>query len=438
MNPANPRYFTDGSGRAILLAGSHTWYSMQDAGSTSPPPSFNYDKWLDFISSLGHNFFRTFVWEQARWTAGGDFGWYISPTIYQRTGPGNALDGKPKFDLNKLNPDYFDRIRQNVIKAGNRGFYISLQLFQGFSVKDKYGNGGNPWQGHAYNASNNINGIDGDPNSYGDGRDIQTLNIPAITSLQELYVAGLLDTVKDLDNVIFEICNEADGNDAGTVDWENHFVNFIHAYEAGKTKQHPVLFTVLWPGGDNDILFTSNAEAVSPNGSGGYGSEPPAADGSKVIISDTDHIWGIGGDRVWAWKSFTRGLNPVFMDTYSDYDEWDNSDPNDPIWVSLRRNLGYILDYANRMDLVAMTPRGDLSTTGYCLANPAINQAEYLVYLPTGGSATVDLSDASGDLSVEWFNPGTGTTTADGTTTGGSSRLFTSPFGGDAVLYIHQ
>ena len=30
--PSNPRYFTDGSGRAIYLAGTHNWHSLQDNG----------------------------------------------------------------------------------------------------------------------------------------------------------------------------------------------------------------------------------------------------------------------------------------------------------------------------------------------------------------------------------------------------------------------
>ena len=31
VNPVNRRYFTDGSGRSILLTGSHTWMNFQDA-----------------------------------------------------------------------------------------------------------------------------------------------------------------------------------------------------------------------------------------------------------------------------------------------------------------------------------------------------------------------------------------------------------------------
>ena len=33
-------------------------------------------------------------------------------------------------------------------------------------------------------------------------------------------------------------------------------------------------------------------------------------------MTQADHLWGIGGNRAWVWKSFTRGLNPIFMDPY--------------------------------------------------------------------------------------------------------------------------
>ena len=35
-------------------------------------------------------------------------------------------------------------------------------------------------------------------------------SIPAITSLQEAYVRKVIDAVNDLDNVLYEICNEGD------------------------------------------------------------------------------------------------------------------------------------------------------------------------------------------------------------------------------------
>ena len=106
-----------------------------------------------------------------------------------------------------------------------------------------------------------------------------------------------------------------------------------------------------------------------------------------------------------------------------------------PMWDNLRFNLGYTRSYANRMNLNAGVPHGELTSTGYALTNPG---SIYLVYAPLGGSFTVNLSAVEGTLSVEWFNPSNGTTLNGGTTTGGASRSFTPPFSGDAVLYIHR
>ena len=37
VHPRNPRYFTDGSGRAIFLTGAHTWANLQDTGLALEP-----------------------------------------------------------------------------------------------------------------------------------------------------------------------------------------------------------------------------------------------------------------------------------------------------------------------------------------------------------------------------------------------------------------
>jgi len=48
----------------------------------------------------------------------------------------------------------------------------------------------------------------------------------------------------------------------------------------------------------------------------------------------------------------------------------------DPKWTSsaeqeaMRKQMGYTLTYANKMNLAAMTPRNELASTKYCLANP--------------------------------------------------------------------
>jgi len=115
------------------------------------------------------------------------------------------------------------------------------------------------------------------------------------------------------------------------------------------------------------------------------------------------------------------------------------------------------------MNLVEMTPPGDLCSSGYCLANPDISGAEYLDYLPSGRTLTnildifgfqsrriglfylplenrvkVNLISTSATIKVEWLKPISGTIIYEGTTAGEASRTFTAPFFGDAVLFLYQ
>lgn len=438
VSTANSRYFTNDSGRTILLTGAHTWQNLQDSSHSISLPAFDYLAYLDFLVANNHNFFRLWAWEQPRWSLDSpNDNFRFSPIPYQRVGSDLATDGLPKFDLTKFNQEYFDRLRERAVAAGQRGIYVSIMLFNGWSVAADKGvpGGQNPWRSHPFNRANNVNGIDGDLNGDSSGEEVHELAIPAITTIQEAYIRKVIDTVNDLDNVLYEISNESDGE---STQWQYHMINFIKNYELGKPKQHPVGMTSEYPNGNNADLYSSPADWISLNGDV---NNPPAADGRKIILADTDHLCGVCGDRQWVWKSFTRGENPIFMDVYDGaFDLIIEQLPSAPLkyepWVIIRRNLGYALTYANRLNLAAMLPRPDLSSTGYCLANPAANKAEYLIYLPEGGSVTVDLSDVTEELSVEWLNPENGLVTTGMTTTGGGNRAFIAPFDGDAVLYI--
>ena len=92
VNPANPRYFTDHSGRAIYVTGAHTWANLQDHGLTDPPPVFEYGKYLDFLVGYNHNFFRLWAWEQANLSTQTTGDYFFNPLPYQRVGKENALE----------------------------------------------------------------------------------------------------------------------------------------------------------------------------------------------------------------------------------------------------------------------------------------------------------------------------------------------------------
>jgi GxxExxY protein len=429
----NPRYLADGNRRIVYLTGSHTWSSLQDQGATDPPPVFDYDRYLDFLETHHHNFIRLWAWEQARWAPWSDGkgpnpkDWFIQPNPYARTGPGAALDGKPKFDLSKFDPAYFDRLRERVKKAGDRGIYVSIMLFQGWSSAKGW-LGGKPWMGHPYNPANNIQGFNGNKHS-DTGPD---LSDPQVREMQAAYIRKVIDTVNDLDNVLYEVTNEG-----GYKDWDWWVVDTVHQYEKTKAKQHPV--GVTGHGSEsNDEMLASPADWFSPGADPwpDLRKDPRAVDGKKVSLLDTDHVFGVGGDQKWVWKGFLRGHNVLYMDPYDD-PEWKpvlQGQGVDMRWADVARPaMGHARRYAERMNLAKATPRPELASTGYCLANSG---SEYLVYLPEGGKATVDLSAARGRFAVEWSHPITGQVTPAEPVEAGARREFAAPFEGDAVLYL--
>ncbi len=82
------------------------------------------------------------------------------------------------------------------------------------------------------------------------------------------------------------------------------------------------------------------------------------------MITDTDHYAPDRCEVLWTWKSFLRGHNPIAMDS-------------------------------------GIKPRGELSSTGYALANPG---EEYLVLQPLETTAGFTLAMKAGIYSGEWYS----------------------------------
>lgn len=449
VHPTNPRYFDDGSGRAVLLAGvNHGWELQDRAWDTD----FSLD-WPDFLTYLeGYKLNMIRLWRVESTTGKENPSFLTSPMPYQRTGAGKAHDGQPKFDLHRFNPVYFQRMRERCISAGQKGIYVVIMFFEKHSSfnQRKPGSQNFPWHSHPFHPDNNINGVNADLDGDGCPREMHHLPQPdappqrqeqaqAILELQKAYIRKVIDTVNDLDNVLLEIANEA-LPDTATDNWQRHLLDYAKAYEADKPKQHPIGFTGPgmekredpWP--DFSDQFKSNADFVSPRDGDIYEKNPPAATGAKIIFADSDHIAPYRRDAIWVWKCFTRGLHPQALEGYT-------AMPADPPRIDpvrderVRRNLGFCLDYAQRMNLATMTPRNDLSSTTYCLAAPG---QEYLVFAPQGGSFTIKLGTDAPPLRVEWLSIQTGTRLLGETLDKQGVVSLTSPLAGPVAVYLKE
>ncbi len=431
VHATNPRYFADASGEAILLAGSHTWNNLVDIGPDDPPQSIDFDAYLRWMQEHGHNFTRGWTWEPTRWdtTAMRNEAWrngnhHVSPHPWLRTGPGQALDGKPKFDLQQHNPEYLNQLRARLAKAREAGVYMSVMLFEGYGVQFQP----DAWPNHPLNAANNVQEVDGDKNGDGKGIEIHQAARKRVTKYQKEYLRWLVTGLNEFDNLLYEVSNETHPD---STDWQYEVIRFVKEVEGSLSHQHPVGMTYQNRRGKNQTLSDSPADWISPNSEGGFRDDPPDLEGTKVVLSDTDHLWGIGGDATWVWKSFTRGLNPIFMDTYEGK-VLGKVRPQDD---SPRRAIGEALTLSRMIDLAKSTPRNDLASTGYCLAEPGVS---YIVFAPEGGKISLDLIAASGDFIAEWIDPVAGTRSPAGPVGGGARHSFSAPSDTAVVLFLQR
>jgi hypothetical protein len=336
-------------------------------------------------------------------------------------------------------------------------------------------------EGHPFHANNNVNSI-----AATSINDLQVLPLdPRVRRVQEAYIRKVVDTLHDLPNVLWEVANESSGDGAVTEEfagflgmdrapawgdstgWQYRVIDVVKAYESERGyRPHPIGMTMQFPVAEqtkvNEPLLRSRAEWISP----GYDDEiftrgrhpmapgsapsrwladPPAADGTKVVISDTDHYAPGHGDALWAWKSFLRGHHPILMDfgliagmQPSGVPAADTGVPPFEFYEPARWAMGDTRRYAERIGLVDTRPVPDAASTGYALVNPG---TEYLVLQPDGDARAFTVDLAAGSYAVEWFGVDSRGTVPGGTLSveADGAVAFAAPFAaGPAVLYLNR
>lgn len=431
QSASNGRYFATPAGRIRYLNGGYEGSEFQDYAFDGSTTS-DFRTALDILSQNNGNLLRFWTSESGRSNVGLK-GAMQMPWV--RSDICCAADGGNKFDLSRFDvgalasPDlnsihYFERMRARVIAARAEGVYVSIMLWHSFGWENGLRiRGHRSWDAHPFNSRNNMNGVNGDVNNDGQGLELGSLG-QAFTPYQEAYVRRVLDTMGDLDNVLYEICNEC-YDSPETNAWQQYFIEFIKRYEAARFYRHPVGMTSL-QNFNNRVPAESGADFVSPGGPT-YEQAPPVTAPNKVSILDMDHMVPCTGsnDPQWPWKAFTRGHNLwyIYCQRYGR--------PNASEKTILAR-IGQTGVYANRMDLATSIPETDaaLCSSRYCLIGPDF----VLGFVPEGGSITLDLRE-EGTWSVEWFDPGNGNTTVGDSVRDGI-RTLAVPFAGEAVVFL--
>ena len=145
-------------------------------------------------------------------------------------------------------------------------------------------------------------------------------------------------------------------------------------------------------------------------------------------------LWGTfmaGGAGVEYYFGYQLPENDLLLEDFRSRDQ---------SWNYCRIALGFFRDH--KIPLEKMTNTDELvgnaahDNSVYCLAQPG---ALYLVYLPKGGAAALDLAAAPGAFTVVWFNPRDGGALSGATpATGGAKLTLTAPSTDDWLAIIRR
>ena len=430
----NGHYF-EYNGKPVFLLGLGSWHPINTI-------DIDYVAHNQWYQSYGLNYNRITL--TSTWYT--DRSKQVSP--WKRSTTPGANDGGNKFDLNEWDPAFWDRLKGYLQDCEDRGIIVCIQFFDECSVEE----GSNRWKQHPFNPQNNINNIpdlDTTDASYssstGWSKSFYNVNNSVLMTLQDNYVQKLLNETSQYGNIIYEMANEYGGEGSnqfpGHIDWPQHWIDFFSNYETANGVQ---LLLTNMPFGEN----YEQAEYFASSGidcTDAYRQFPTYSDiqgvndflvanynkGKPIFAGKIGNNIGHGGNvnenRKRLWTLFVSGgagsgVKCLSVETWTDD-------------ITMEEMILNIHNFIETVEFWNMEPNDNLVTSGtaYCLAN--VGQ-DYIIYLPDGGSVTVDLSDASGTLNVEWYNPKTGTYYDGGIVTDGGSESFTSPFSGDAVLHI--
>lgn len=150
-------------------------------------------------------------------------------------GRGTAADGLDKFDLDRWNAAYFDRMKDFAGKCAARGVVCEITLFCNPYDQEKY-------DLFPCSEVSNVNGV-------GEDLDIpqgfMTLRAPSIASFQERFVRKMAQELNPFDNIYYEICNEpnfsgdfSEETEKQVVTWHAHIARTLRRAEAGLPKRH--------------------------------------------------------------------------------------------------------------------------------------------------------------------------------------------------------
>jgi len=197
IHPENPKYFIFRGKPRVLIAASEHYGSIVNR-------RFDFTRYLAEAADKKQNLTRTFLLFREVQSARNPYS-PVKPespdfvTPYPRTGPGRAMDGELKYDLDRWNDEYFDRLHRFLSMASDLGIVAELTILSN-TYSDEV------WSLNPLRDKNNLQGI-----GKVEWPEYTSLRDPLLVERQIAHVRKIIRETSGYDNVYYEICNEPGG-----------------------------------------------------------------------------------------------------------------------------------------------------------------------------------------------------------------------------------
>jgi len=436
-------YLRYGDGYLLLIGAS----DRQALAIWRSGKGFQWRRYLNDLAANGFNYVRQ---DATAWTGLTDFRRYAAQFAqpnwaFARTGPGAAVDGQPRFDLTRFDEGYFrERLLPFLREAERRGIIVELTLFEDCRSSRAF-------TGCLYASPNNVNALELQPGD--DPHADAALSNRRLLSVQEDYVARLLQATREFGNVIYEVANETGG-----ARWVAHFVEFIHRRLPG----------ALVSAGEQSSSYepvTGRCDLIAKHrGTGGlYRTDEDVLrhrqslvvfrQGKKPVLHNEFFLFAnrstadLNFVRKMFWADFTGGGHANFYDftwwrgTGRTVDEGRPSQPPPREILNAGKFLRRFVEQGN-VPFWTMEPHDELaSRAGREGVRPFVFaqlNAVYVVYIVQARTVTLDLSRTQGTFTGRWFNPREGEFSPEFKVEGGREREFQATDGKDWVLHLKK
>lgn len=479
IHPLNNKIFEYRDKPVVLLCATEHYGAVMNR-------PFDFGEYLKYCHNTGQNYTRLFLLFRELQTPINPHSTckpespdYVAP--YMRTGPGNSTDGLPKYDLDKWNPEYFERLHNFMSLAEKYGVIVEVTLFS-----DSYTNELQSLLPFGNNS--NINGV-GDENfeTY-----MSTKNIK-IFEHQKKFAKKIVSEINKYTNFFYEICNEPLSFNPELVttqevnEWQKELIKLIRSLEKDMPLQHLVAITESWEFSKDKVLTVGTDRSfneldadivnVHPLPNVVYGgktydlglfmSKSLKLQELKDYCLDTWHeykILNIDEDNIASrsmdYEGWTihrkRAWTTVFNGAHYDYIDFSigihcpTGTPDSQKY--LHKWYKNIRDFTSNVDFVSGAPLLDIVSNCPSEVLESVYGTvgeQYNLYLadkreltePGYGeiiSGEIELDIQKGEYSISYYSPEHGTVLSQSTSSGGKIKLSLPQFFHDLVIQLNK